>query len=182
MSDLTDWITALSTVGATIGTVGAVVTSLWLARKGDRDAGRRDARRQADRVSAWIIPYDGKQDRGSQGIVYVGLSIRNASDLPVYDLIAEVVGAQGGRRTAVGDNLENNITLGAFVGTVPPGEAKTRIATHGRGMNVRFGIELAFRDAAGRCWLRHGDGTLVPIDKEPVDLFGLPRPLSWQSG
>jgi hypothetical protein len=109
------------------------------------------------------------------------LCIRNASDSLIYDLIAEVVSVQGSfRRTAVGDSEETNLSLGARVGTVPPGETRTRISTGGAaGMHKRFAVEFAFVDAAGRRWLRRADGSLDQVEKHPIDLYRLSRPVGF---
>ena len=99
-----------------------------------------------------------------------------------YDVIAEVVTVQGSfRRTAVGENDERNREYGAMIGNVPPGEYTTRINYGGGGMHKRFSIELAFQDAAGRYWLRRGNGKLEKIKKHPVDLYNLSQPVSWEN-
>lgn len=51
----------------------------------------------------------------------------------------------------------------------------------GRGMYLRFGVELAFRDAAGRYWLRRGDGRLEQTEKSPLALYDIDPPVPWQS-
>jgi hypothetical protein len=180
MSVVTDWITAVGTAGGAIGTVGAVIVALRLARRSDQREWRREERHQAERVTAWMEPIDNPTAEEQQNDLQV-LCIRNASDLLIYDLIAEVVGVQGSfRKTAVGDNGDNNVRLGARVGTVRPGETRARISTDsGRGMYKRFAIEIAFIDAAGRRWLRRADGSLEQVDKHPIDLYDLPRPLGW---
>jgi hypothetical protein len=38
---------------------------------------------------------------------------------------------------------------------------------------------LAFREAAGRRWLREADGLLKEIDKEPPEYYHLWEPLPW---
>ncbi len=43
-------------------------------------------------------------------------------------------------------------------------------------MSLRFGVELAFQDAAGRNWLRRGDGHLSEVQQEPIALYGIGRP------
>jgi hypothetical protein len=68
-----------------------------------------------------------------------------------------------------------------LVGNVPPGEITTRIDNSGGGMHRRFWIELAFQDAAGRFWIRRGNGTLERVDKHPIDLYSIGRPVSWEN-
>jgi hypothetical protein len=168
-----DWISAL-------GTVAAVVTALWLATRADRKDRAREERHQAEQLTAWFVPYEGKQDDKHK--LYVGLCVTNASNQLFYDVIAQVVSVQGAfRNSAVGDADERNHEFAAMVGNVPPGEVTTRINTGGRGMHLRLGIELAFKDAGGRFWLRHANGTLERVEQHPVELYNLSRPLSWEN-
>src|SRR5580704_7129672 len=157
MTATTDWITAMAAVAGAVGTIGVVGVSLWLARNQGRDTAGERKRAQAEKITAWFVPYEGEQD--NQYAVYVGLQIKNSSDQLIYDLIAQTVAVQGAaRRTAVGDSDERNRELAALVGNIPPGMTTTRINSAGGGMFIRHAIEIAFRDAAGRYWLRHGDG------------------------
>jgi hypothetical protein len=156
-----------------------VIVALWLARNQGRQTREQETRRQAEQVTAWFVPYAGKQD--NQHRIYEGLRISNSSEQLVYDVIAEVVSVQGAfRETAVGDTDMRNFEYGALVGNVPPGGVTTRINTGGRGMHVRHAIEIAFKDAGGRHWLRRGNGSLECVDQHPVQLYGLPLPLGWE--
>jgi hypothetical protein len=103
--------------------------------------------------------------------------MHNASNQLIYDVVAEVL---LGRKTAVNDTEERNIESGAMVGSVPPGGFTARIDTGGGALGRRHMIELAFQDAAGRYWLRRGNGKLERVKKHPLDLFNIPRPASWQ--
>jgi hypothetical protein len=180
LSALTDWISAIGAVGGGVGTVGAVIVALQLARNQGRQTGEQAQRRQAERVTAWFVPYHGPQDHPHR--VYLGLRLQNSSEELIYDLVAQVVGAQGSfRKTAVGDSGERNMEFGALVGNVPPGWRESRINCGGHGMMVRHAIELAFQDAAGRYWLRHGNGRLEQVDKHPLDLYDISRPVGWQN-
>jgi hypothetical protein len=114
-------------------------------------------------------------------LIYEGLRLRNASDRLIYDVIAEIVAVQGAmRETAVGDTEDRNREFGALVGTLPPGELTTRIGTAGGGMFIRYAVEIAFQDAAGRFWRRRGNGQLLPENQHPLDLYGISRPSSWE--
>jgi hypothetical protein len=143
MSSTTDWITSIAAATGALGTVGVIGVSLWLARNQGRDTAAQRKRAQAEKITAWFVPYLGKQD--NQHAVYVGLKIKNSSNQLIYDLIAETVTVQGAaRKTAVGDVEERNRQLVVLVGNVPPGEVTTRINSGGGGMHIRHAIELAF--------------------------------------
>jgi hypothetical protein len=137
MSFYTDWLTA-------IGTFGAVVTSLYFAARDSRRKRKHDERQQAEKVTAWFVPYEGEQD--SPNKLYDGLRIRNASNELVYDLIAQVVGVQGSfRKTAVGDTEERNNEFGAKVGNGPPATTRHGSITAAAGCIVASGSSLPFR-------------------------------------
>lgn len=155
-----------------IGTIAAVVVALVLAGKQSRDTLRRERQIQAEKITAWL-------DFSTQ--VSVRLRVRNASDQLIYDLVAQAVSVQGAfRTTAVLDTEERNREFGALIGNVPPGETVSEINTGGGGMHLRFAVEIAFRDAAGRFWLREGDGTIKEVKQHPLDLYNLSRPVGWE--
>jgi hypothetical protein len=166
-SDLPAWLTA-------IGTLTAAAVALFLAGRDGRRANRAARRRQAELVTAWLLL--GGPDAPGDGFV-----AQNASDQPVYEFIAALVSIQGAyRETAVGDTERNAPdTMLALYGQLPPGRVENEIPRLEGGMFLRFGIEVAFRDAAGRHWLRRGDGHLKEVRKDPVALFGLSRPIPW---
>jgi hypothetical protein len=162
---MADWIGPLIAVGS-------FALSIWntVQIRG------RDARQQAEHVTAWFVPLP-EQYKEHYPETCVGLYVHNASNQMVYDVVAEVVIA---RKTAVGDTEERNIEFGATVGNVPPGGFTGHIDTGGGFLGRRHTIELAFQDADGRYWLRRGNGKLARVRKHPLDLFNIPRPASWQ--
>jgi hypothetical protein len=134
---------------------------------------RRDYREQAEQVTAWRI-YVEKSFYESEDEQFDELKISNQSKLMIYDLIAQVV-AVGGTdhmKTPLDEpDLEQRHAFGAFVGNVPPGEKTSRIRNRGVSHGSRYAIEIAFRDASGRNWVRRGNGTLEEIKKSPVDFY-----------
>jgi hypothetical protein len=165
-----DWLTAF-------GTCGAVIVSLWIAGREARKRRKLEERQQAEQVTAWFVRNEEEQEGDK---IYRGLCVRNASNQMVYDVIAQVVSLQGSfRKSAVSDT--RNTEFAALVGNVPPGETLSRINYGGGGMHKRFGIELAFQDAANRYWLRHGNGMLKKMNRHPIDLYKIDRPVSWEN-
>ena len=161
--DVPTWLTA-------IGTCGAVIVALFLARRDKHN----DRRRQAERITAWLGPV---QPSGTSLLQQV--TIQNASHQSVYELIASLVSVQGAfRATAVGDPRGFRTT----VGQIPPGQHVTSIRSGGHGMTLKLGIELAFRDASGTSWIRAGDGRLRESKDDPVDAYQLKRPVEWENG
>lgn len=159
---------------AAIGTIGAVIAALCLARSDGIRRERQQRRHQAELVTAWL----GSEDTFG-GHIRQSIVIQNSSPQSVYLLVASLVAAQGAfRDTAVGDAR----AFRATVGQVPPGKYETHVSSPGHGMHVKLAIELAFRDAAGVCWLRRGNGSLEDISEDPIALYQLPRPISWEVG
>jgi hypothetical protein len=159
---------------AAIGTCGAVIVSLWLTKQSDMRMERKERRRQAELVTAWLGPEQPVGNGLLQTIV-----IQNSSAQSIYLMIASLVSIQGAfRETAVGDSRGYCST----VGQIPPGTHTTSIKSGGHGMNKKFGVELAFQDATGVFWLRHGDGRLEEVKEDPVTLYKMTRPVGWEVG
>jgi hypothetical protein len=188
------WGTVITGVIAIYGAVLGTITLVGQRRRDQRQlrqdqlATEEAQRRQADQVTGWLVADEGPQEHNR---LFYGVMLQNGSSQPVRQLIVHVVGTQGSfRRTAVGD-YDEHTAIGdyeearrslyrLFVGLLSPGETKTRIEQPGGGMSRRYGIELAFQDAAGRNWLRQGDGILKQVDKPPLDLYGISPPVPWQ--
>lgn len=172
--DVPTWLSA-------VGTCGAVVVALRLSRQ---DALRREMhqhRKQAEQVTAWLGDETSDGSELRQLVV-----IQNSSSQSVYELIASLVATQGAfRRTAVPKKPRDkpgSIEFQARVGQVPPGQHKVPIPSGGHGMHKTFAVEVAFRDAAGSCWLRLGNGVLKEVTEDPVALYNLMRPIDWRNG
>jgi hypothetical protein len=105
------------------------------------------------------------------------VDVGNASEQSVYQVIVSLVAVQGAwRRDARDGGYEHR----AFLWQVAPGKRSTQVTFGGHGMSMRFGVEIAFQDAAGRNWRRLADGRLEEINANPVDFYKLSRPLGWE--
>jgi hypothetical protein len=137
--DLATWITAL-------GTVGAVIVALWLAGRDGRRRAVEERRHQAELITGWI---SGTYDMPtSGGRMTAPITINNASNQLAYRVIASVVRdsrSSGAGTGPAGDQYR------VLLGELPPGRTVKRIEHPGGGMHFRAAIELAFRDAGGRC-------------------------------
>lgn len=176
--DATDWITAVGTGLAAIGTVGAFIAALVQikrereARKRlEREAEQRDRRARAERMSAW--PYT---DRRSTEIL-----LSNPSEQPVYRAVASLVMIQGDGPGS-GKELEpHHAGYRATLALIPPGEWRTTVDVGWDGLSGRPDVELAFTDRAGVHWVRCADGSLVEISRPPVEYYDLALPTHWSS-
>jgi hypothetical protein len=173
------WGTVLTGVVAIYGAL--LSTFNFRAQRGrDRATAAEVLKKQAEQVTGWLDIYDGPEE---QNTLLYSLLLQNKSDQPVYDVIASIVrlSDHGLNNTRVGDG-HDPYEFRSLVGVLPPGQKKTRIEQPGQGMHRRWGLELAFQDAAGAFWLRQGNGILKKIKQNPVDLYGIPRPVGWGIG
>jgi hypothetical protein len=170
------WIEA----GATVIAVGAAIYAGIYAKKAydkevERDERREQDRRssQAEKVAAWCERYDYSDAEPSRvigGSGVVGMTrakpepswnyyLRNASDVPVYDV---VVLFRIGEHSLGTDALD----------VLPPGdepitrEVPKHVKREARAGREEYGEVLrpfiSFRDSGGRAWRRTDKGRLVP--------------------
>jgi hypothetical protein len=102
------------------------------------------------------------------------LILLNRSDEPVYEVVVTMVFVQG-----AGWNLGEDYTgsgLRRVLAVLPPGRWRVEVESGWAGMSRRPGVEVAFSDRSGVCWIRRSNGMLEEIDQLPIDHYGLPRP------
>jgi hypothetical protein len=108
------------------------------------------------------------------------IAVINGSQQLAYKVIASLVPVRGAIspdfRKTVNRPLE---AFRAYKGELPPGRTNLEVEYPGGGMFIRFAVELAFRDAGGRNWVRTADGELKRIQTEPADHYGLSDPVPW---
>lgn len=174
---LATWIDVLTSATGSltaIGTLGAVGVALWLAGREARRQRSQESRRQAEFATAWIASETMDSAGHPQLIVVVG----NASHQSLYQVIVSLVAIQGAWRR---DGREY-AGYRAFLWQAPPGETTAQISYEGHAMSLRFSVELAFRDAAGRSWRRRGDGMLEQLSTGPAAFYAVPEPIPWEDG
>lgn len=161
-----DWATWANAVVSFVALVAAIIAvnrssaMLKLEQRRDFQRDQRDAQErdiaaraeQADHVAAWIgFPE--------------GLTVRNGSRLPIYDVAVRVL--------LEGEQVGETVRLPVL----PPGEESPRIPTkHDSSPNafVQLGwdarreavAEITFRDVGTRLWSRDGAGVLRAIDRK----------------
>ncbi len=165
---VTDWITAISTallvvVGA-VAAVGGYWTFASTARS-YRDEVAERRHRQANLVSAW---FDGEE-----------VMFTNASEAPVYRLIASLVDVRTGTGPTL--SLPGSVESRAFCARVLPGDrVSVPLTSSGGGaMGLRVDVELAFTDSAGRHWHRPAFQPLEELETPANTHYGLADPLPW---
>ncbi len=123
-----------------------------------------------------------------------GAWLTNGSDLPVYGVVAWVVGS-GDVAPATGEEWVRRIGPGTaprdgvfgagepstptVLPLLPPGVTALELpAWAGSGSGGRPAIEMAFTDAKGRHWIRRGSGHLASIDAPAWRHYGFTSPSS----
>jgi hypothetical protein len=125
-------------------------------------------------VMAWFSPNEYSEEE----TFVIGLHVQNASNQMIHDFVAVVLVE---RDTAVGSDEAKNQEYSALIGNVPPGNFTGRVNYGDSGMGHRHLLEYAFQDAGGRYWLRRASGQLQKVNRHPLDLFELTRPVTWQN-
>jgi hypothetical protein len=169
---------AFGAVLAAVGTIAAFAIAFYQIFS-ERRARRKDDRTaQARRISGWI---DGTLPDPSDAAAPLAspATLLNASDEPVYRVIAWLVLVQGaGPQT--GEEMQQMAPFSpAMLAILPPGRYVVRLPGDWGGMFRRPGVEVAFTDAAGRHWIRRATGRLEEIPNDPVEHYGVDRPVSW---
>jgi hypothetical protein len=123
-----------------------------------------ERRAQADKIAAWFTL--AQTDEFEQGVP--GAFVRNASDLPVFDIMPDFVKAYMGEPSP---NAMNTFCGG--INVLPPHETKfveldvsDDNEFHDAGEHLKdsmYMVEIEFRDAAGIRWRRNADGSLTEV-------------------
>jgi hypothetical protein len=169
--DVPTWLAFIAAVAAGIAAVFLYKTELERDRiaAADRRAQAEEARRsQANKVAAWYVARTATYGDNVRlpGFMLFGAMIRNASDLPIYDVYVtfyQVTHSSVAGKWGVIEVAPAKLALRV----VPPGETELVNApeTMGAGDQQRFVVGIEFRDAAGGRWERDAMGQLRPNDK-----------------
>ncbi len=111
----------------------------------------------------------------------MGFSIRNAGDEPVYQMVVSLVGIQGAGPPRDATDAPEGYEFRTCVNIVPPGQFAGTMPYAGHGMNIRFGLEIAFSDASGVHWVRKGNGTLRELPVSGLRHYKIDEPVGWES-
>lgn len=164
--------------------IGAVVAA-WIAHRVYRVESRRDQQTAADRrsgqaarVGAWIQEVANEDQRGDvidrSRSPYWRLTIRNGSDLPVYDAFVAI------HATPDFADKPKVFLFGRGYGVLPPGDGVVRLEqrqvawppttqfpdrppAQSGPVGMDFHVTLRFRDSASVGWRRAPDGRLIEL-------------------
>lgn len=121
-------------------------------------------------MSAWYVRDD------EHGTV---IALSNASNEPVYRVLAFLVFIQGaGPQTGI-DVMSIGVPYWAAFGVLPPGRYYAGLEAGWRGMSARVSVEVAFTDRNGSHWVRHADGALLELTEAPERHYAISLPVNW---
>jgi hypothetical protein len=164
---IADWVAALATVAAFIAAVlaGRTAVALWRIESG-RDEERRtqDKQQQAVQIAAWYGPKTWRPtpppaapgQPPAPNPKDFGVWLRNASQVPIRDMIVRVIGSDG------------NAVYTQSIGTVPPSEepvfapAPQQMRSFLWAQHWSCAAEILFVDAGNQPWTRESSGRLRP--------------------
>lgn len=170
--DVATWVAGVGTIATFIVALLQIKTERDARIKREKETHVRKMRDQAEHVSSWILKESPDHSK-------VWIAVSNQSTRPVYQVIVSLVMIQG---SGPRDGKDTPSTEQVHLSVAPPGVIYVSIPANYHGMNRHPGIEIAFKDALGKCWVRKGSGDLVEIEKTPVEYYAIDLPTSWQFG
>lgn len=148
------WLVQLVEMVAAIFTAIGVVFTLWQWHVAQQEITQAAIVSQASSITAWLSDTE-------------TVTIRNASQLTAYEVVAAVVPAGTQKVTA------DKVAELSYQPVVGPGESTTEVDSGYKSMHTQWVASIAFRDSNGRTWLRNGDGSLKQIRQSPLGYFRL---------
>lgn len=180
-------LTALGTLVAAVGTVGALVAALWQIKNERTRRLASDERLRVERhleQARLIAAYTGEQEKegaeAEEASVDEGRTavyLANNSGEPVYSVVVGIVFVQGAGPRTLEDMLDLNqrqyrrrgpVTT---VSILPGGLYRVWIRGTGwhRILSGRAGADVAFTDRAGAHWIRRATGRLDELPQPPLE-------------
>lgn len=167
-----DWGDVPSWLGG-LGTTAAVAVALWQSGRETRKQRAERERAPAETVAAWIASDDLVPSSGDHAEVsdrQVAVHIKNGSEVPIYTVSVVLVPLKGTKAERGEDvvYLSPEMASLAVFSVVPPGTYRTTFALPpwANKKEQRVGVEIAFKDSAGRSWVRRGNGELSFLGKK----------------
>ena len=172
----TTTINSVASIFSAIGTVGALLASLWIFYTDSNRRAVEKERVQAELVSGWLGDKKTVTLPQSDYPTY-NATLLNHSNQPIYTVIAKVVMFRGDNTELMGREKEFCST---FL-VVPPGKYDFEISHPGHGMNKKFAVEIVFKDVHGKTWVRKATGNLLKVLESPAEYYKISEPVGWGS-
>lgn len=166
---------------STIATAAAVIVALRDSHRARNVHDEDMRRRQAEGVSCWLEDLGPDDHPCDSAFLYMRTVLSNKSESPVYNVVITCVGIQGNGPKPNGELAGPDYECRSYISVLPPGSWSTLLPTHGRGMGIVLGSEIAFTDARGTSWIRRANGHLETIDTSPINFYGISLPIPWET-
>ena len=170
--DVATWVAGMGTVATFIVAFFQIQTERKSRTKREEETHARKIRDQAEHVSSWIVKESADHSK-------IWIAVSNQSTRPVYQAIVSLVMIQG---SGPREGTDTPATERVCLSVAPPGVVYTSIPADYHGMSRHPGIEVAFKDAIGKYWVRRGSGDLLEIAKPPIEHYNIDLPTSWRFG
>jgi hypothetical protein len=165
--DIATWVTGIATIALFIIGFLQIRNERKMRIKSEKELEFHNKRKQAEHISSWVIR---ESPLGS-----LLLAILNQSLQPVYQVIVTIM-ALGQEGEPKGYNLAGQVCIAV----APPGLGYIIVEADYHGMFRRPGVEIAFRDTAGRNWVRKANGGILEIEKSTLEYYGISLPANWR--
>lgn len=170
-SGVREWLVLAAALTAVVVGWQQIADEREARKASERRLARSEARRQAEKISAWIT---GDTEAGMPAV------LANRSDQPVYEVIAFRVAAYGAA-AHIGREVGEDFGEFRTFSILPPGKQRTSFDFGWNAPGLRPGVEIAFRDQAGVNWARSADGTLKKLGSRPIEYYGLAESQAWST-
>ncbi len=164
--DVATWVTSIATIALFMIAFAQIRNEREARIQREKDLVEQEKRSQAEQVSGWIVKESNR----------VWVAVLNQSPQPVYQVIVSVVVLKQTGEKRIGDYPHQ-----ACVTVAPPGQGYIGIHADYHGMFRHVGVEIAFKDAKGRDWVRNTNGELVEMTESTIVHYGIGLPVSWQN-
>ena len=170
--DVATWVAGIGTLATFFVAFLQIRTERKARNRREEETHTRKMRDQAEHVASWIV-----KESSDHSTLWIAVS--NQSTRPVYQVIVFLVMIQG---SGPREGKDTPSTERVCLSVAPPGVIYVSMPANYHGMHRHPGIELAFKDALGKCWVRKGSGDLGEIERPPVEYYDISLPTSWRFG
>ena len=170
--DVATWVAGFGTIATFIVAFYQIHIEREERKKREYESRSRDMRDQAEHISSWIVKESSDHSK-------LWIAISNQSTRPVYQVVVSLIMVQG---SGPHDGKDTPSTGRVLLSVAPPGVTYTSLTADYHGMSRHPGIEIAFKDAISRSWIRKGNGDLIEAGESPVEYYDISLPNLWRFG
>ena len=169
VGDLATWVTGIVTIFLFFATLKQISNERNIRVKNEKELLQKEKIKQAELVSTWVA--DNVINTNGEPETWIAIS--NLSLQPIYQVIVIIAPLN-----PKGDDLMfRNASVTACISIAPPGLGYSRIVFLADRL---LGVELAFKEVKGTCWLRKANGEISELNMPTYEHYEFQLPLSWE--